>query len=246
MRKLFLKKFFSSKCSLELSDSSFHNHSEKKSPVGQTISSEIPKKIKLVLFFLKNFGTFENCSSIKVGCSFDNPAKNVSIKGRRFLMEFRNSKNMFLSQLKLFFKTFLRGRRMQFWQSCQYFFARILKFFSWKAEIEKKITISSNKKFFFPKNFFGHVKWRFGNRSKEFKLKDKQLSPQMDEMLKKHIIHSISTQYFLWTRRKHFWQPWHFFFCHTSHNFCWKSKSDTKNRVSAKKTLFSSKVPLCT
>ena len=151
---------------------------------------------------------------------------------------------MIISHLKFSFKAFLRGRGMQFWKPAKFFLREFQIFFCWQAEIDENVTFSSNKKIFSPEKFCGQVECRFGNRSKEFKLKVKNLSPQGDGMMKKHFFHSISFQYFLWTPRRQFWQPCEFFSAKPTKTLLTVRKLHKKEFLRGKHFFF--KILLCT
>ena len=132
--------------------------------------------------------------------------KKNSVKVRSLQKNLKRCRIFFLL-INTFLKTFLQGRRIQFWQLCRDFSAKRPKVVCWKCECRKKITVPSNKIFFLQNVLFWPVECRFGNRSKTNSAQIKTSLPTKWWIDEKKVIHSKSTHYFVWTGRNNFENP---------------------------------------
>ena len=135
MRKLSQKKYSSSKNSSGLSDFSFHNPTDKTSPVGRINFAGSPKKIKETVF-LKKLLHFPKTFLWKGRLKYGQDRQTCLAESPKFSAGYLEPiKICVLSQLQFLFETLTRGRRFQCWQRHRNFSAKIqlslLKLLSW-------------------------------------------------------------------------------------------------------------------
>ena len=130
------------------------------------IPAENLKKINLFVLIQKLLH-FQRKFPRICGLQFWKPWPKKLCKSPFFAEKSKTMQNFFLL-INTFLKTFLQGRRIQFWQLCRDFSAKRPKVVCWKCECRKKITVPSNKIFFLQNVLFWPLECSFGNHSNKF------------------------------------------------------------------------------
>ena len=125
-----LEQIFASKRSSGPPESGFHNPTMKQFSTGSRSTDESQKKIKLVVFW--NSLQFRKILLRAKALQFWQPCPKHFTTSLFYLLKNRNRWRKFFFLVNSFQNTFLRGRRSQCWQRCQ-FLCRKLKILSLKV-----------------------------------------------------------------------------------------------------------------